>query len=73
MTFNPIRQWQEQRNASTQKRAEALRQQTANDMKESARKKYLQFGGSRSEFETEWPELKRRLLADKVARLERGK
>ncbi|MGI9068558.1 MAG: hypothetical protein ACR2HX_19420 [Pyrinomonadaceae bacterium] len=66
MTFDPIREHRQRRAKVSQARAEALRQQASELMKEQARQTYVLSGGTLADFETEWPELRRQLLANEV-------
>ncbi len=72
MSFNPIKQWQEERARASEEFAEALRQQVAEDMKARAYTSFRDAGGSDNEFKKAWPEIRTRLLIDQTARAVKG-
>ncbi len=71
-SFDPIREYRERRAQEAEAYAEALRQQTAEDMKARAYTSFRDAGGSDNEFKKAWPEIRTRLLIDQAARAVKG-
>ncbi len=68
MTFDPIKQWRERRRRQAAAAASEARDRQAAATKENAQAAFVSAGGSETEFQAAWPEIRTRLLSDEAVR-----
>jgi len=66
MTFDPIKQWREERRREQAEAEAEARDRHHEQQRERARRAYTAAGGSDEGFTKEWPELHKELLRDET-------
>jgi hypothetical protein len=72
MTFDPIRDWKNKRQAQRDAAETDARARHNEQVKARARLSYLTAGGDEQSFKEEWPTLQKELLRDETIRTVRG-